>query len=158
MTAFKHPICTIGLMSGTSMDGIDLAMLRTDGEHFVERGPSFFVAYEADFRRRIEAALEEAKQIVRRDERPGDLLSLERDITRRHAEAVVAFLRSDAKEWGVPEVLGFHGQTVLHRPHLGLTVQLGDGALLASLTGLPVVYDMRANDMVHGGQGAPRRA
>ncbi|MHA6643326.1 anhydro-N-acetylmuramic acid kinase [Mesorhizobium sp. A623] len=151
MTAF----CAIGLMSGTSMDGIDLAMLRTDGEHFVERGPSFFVAYEADFRRRIEAALEEAKQIVRRAERPGDLLALEREITRRHAEAVAAFLRSDAKEWGVPEVLGFHGQTVLHRPHLGLTVQLGDGGLLSSLTGLPVVYDMRANDMVHGGQGAP---
>jgi anhydro-N-acetylmuramic acid kinase len=148
-------ICAIGLMSGTSMDGIDLAMLRTDGEHLVERGPSFFVAYDADFRHRIEAALGEAKQIVRRDERPGDLLALEREITHRHVKAVEAFLQTDAKGWGHPEVLGFHGQTVLHRPHLGLTVQLGDGALLSSLTGLPVVYDMRANDMAHGGQGAP---
>lgn len=137
------------------MDGIDLAMLRTDGEHFVERGPAFFVPYEADFRRRIEAALEEAKQIARRDERPGNLAELERDIARRHAEAVGAFLRGDAKDWGVPEIIGFHGQTVLHRPHIGLTVQLGDGCLLSSRTGLPVVYDMRANDMMHGGQGAP---
>lgn len=147
--------CAIGLMSGTSMDGIDLAMLRTDGEARVERGPAFFVPYAADFRRRIEAALETAKAIARREERPGDLAALERDITLRHAEAVKAFLEGPAKGWGRPEVVGFHGQTVLHRPHLGLTVQLGDGPLLARRTGLPVVYDMRANDMAHGGQGAP---
>lgn len=148
-------LCAIGLMSGTSMDGIDLAMLRTDGENFVERGPAFFVPYEAGFRRRIEASLEQAKQIARRDERPGDLAELEREITERHARAVAAFLASGAKDRGRPDIVGFHGQTVLHRPHAGLTVQLGDGALLARLTGLPVVYDMRANDMAHGGQGAP---
>ena len=146
-------ICAIGLMSGTSMDGIDLAMLTTDGEGLVERGPSFFVGYEAAFRRRIEAALEEAKRIERRDERPGDLGPLEREITLRHAEAVRQFLaRHDGMK---PELIGFHGQTVLHRPEQALTVQLGDGALLARGSGLPVVYDMRANDMVHGGQGAP---
>jgi len=151
MTVF----CAIGLMSGTSMDGIDLAMLKTDGENFVERGPAFFMPYEAAFRRRIEAALEQAKHIVHRDERPGDLAGLEREITERHARAVAAFLASGAKDWGQSDIVGFHGQTVLHRPHIGLTVQLGDGKLLARLTGLPVVYDMRANDMVHGGQGAP---
>jgi len=150
-------LCAIGLMSGTSMDGIDLAALRTDGENEVERGPSFFVPYEAAFRRRIEAGLEDAKRIGKRDERPGDLGSLERDLTLRHAEAVAAFrakLRDDPL-WNEPDLIGFHGQTVLHRPHIGLTVQLGDGPLLAERTGLPVVYDMRANDMVHGGQGAP---
>ncbi len=150
-------ICAIGLMSGTSMDGIDLAVLRTDGENEVERGPSFFVPYEASFRRRIEAGLEDAKRIEKRDERPGDLAALERDLTLRHAEAVVAFrarLRDDPR-WSRPDLIGFHGQTVLHRPLIGLTVQLGDGPLLAEKTGLPVVYDMRANDMVHGGQGAP---
>jgi anhydro-N-acetylmuramic acid kinase len=145
----------IGLMSGTSMDGIDLAMLRTDGENVVERGPPFFVPYEAAFRREIEAGLEDAKAIVKRDERPGGLAVLERAITSRHAAAVKRFLTGAARDWGVPEVIGFHGQTVLHRPHLGLTVQLGDGELLARLTGIPVVYDMRANDMLHGGQGAP---
>lgn len=148
-------LCAIGLMSGTSMDGIDLAMLRTDGKHFVERGPACFVPYEAAFRRRIEAGLEEAKQIGHRDERPGDLASLERELTERHARAVEAFLASDVKAWGRPDVVGFHGQTVLHRPRVGLTVQLGDGRLLAARTGLPVVHDMRANDMAHGGQGAP---
>ena len=146
-------ICAIGLMSGTSMDGIDLAAVTTDGEQAVERGPSFFVGYEAAFRRRIEAALDEAKAIERRDERPGDLAALERDLTLRHADAVRQFLaRHDDL---APELIGFHGQTVLHRPERALTVQLGDGALLARETGLPVVFDMRANDMVHGGQGAP---
>lgn len=144
----------IGLMSGTSMDGIDLALLVTDGDAAVERGPSLFVPYHAGFRRRIEASLKDAQSIEKRNERPGDLAALERDITLRHAEAVKQFRAMD----GVGDrasLIGFHGQTVLHRPDQALTVQLGDGMLLASETGLPVVYDMRANDMVHGGQGAP---
>jgi anhydro-N-acetylmuramic acid kinase len=148
-------ICAIGLMSGTSMDGIDLAMIRTDGADFIERGPSFFIPYETSFRSRIEASLHTAKGIISRDERPGDLAALERDITGRHVDAVTTFLRNGAEGWGNTEVVGFHGQTVLHRPQEGLTVQLGDGPLLARSTGLPVVYDMRANDMTHGGQGAP---
>ena len=143
----------IGLMSGTSMDGIDLAALATDGEGAVRRGPSAFTPYEAAFRRRIEAALEDAKAIAERGERPGGLAVLEREITLRHAEAVKRFLAEHPELR--PAAVGFHGQTVLHRPERGLTVQLGDGPLLARETGLPVVYDMRANDMVHGGQGAP---
>lgn len=145
----------IGLMSGTSMDGIDLAVLDTDGEFFVRRGPSHFVPYEAAFRRRLEAALEEAKRIERREERPGDLHALEKEITRRHAQAVKAFTAELREPWSKPEIIGFHGQTVLHRPERGLTVQLGDGALLARETGLPVAFDMRAADMQAGGQGAP---
>jgi len=148
-------VCALGLMSGTSMDGIDLALLRTDGEGAVERGPSFAVPYDAAFRRRLEAALETAKAMERREQRPGELAALERDITGRHADAIDLFLRNGARNWGKPEIIGFHGQTVLHRPHLGLTVQLGDGKWLAALTGIPVVHDMRANDMLHGGQGAP---
>ena len=148
-------ICAIGLMSGTSMDGIDLAVAATDGADFVERGPSHFVPYEAVFRQRIEASLEDAKSISERLERPGDLAALEREITLRHATAVEAFRSSLSGRWAEVALIGFHGQTVLHRPERGLTVQLGDGALLASRTGLPVVHDMRANDMRHGGQGAP---
>lgn len=145
--------CAIGLMSGTSMDGIDLAIVTTDGQGQVLRGPGDFTAYDAAFRRRIEASLDEAKAISRRAQRPGDLEALEREITLRHADAVGRLL---SRHPGiVPEVIGFHGQTVLHRPEKGLTVQLGDGALLARQTGLPVVFDMRANDMLHGGQGAP---
>jgi len=148
-------LTAIGLMSGTSMDGIDIAILRSDGANVLEFGPSMAVAYDAAFRRRIEASLETAKAIVRREDRPGDLAEMGREITLRHARAVSDFLLSLPAEWQKPDLIGFHGQTVLHRPHLGVTVQLGDGALLARETGIPVVYDMRANDMTHGGQGAP---
>ena len=149
------PMTALGLMSGTSMDGIDLAVISTDGENHVERGPSSFVAYEAAFSRRIEEALETAKDIVERTARPGDLERLEREITLRHAGAVERLLLNLPEPWRKPDVIGFHGQTVLHRPGQALTVQLGDGPLLAEKTGLPVAWDMRANDMVHGGQGAP---
>ena len=148
-------LCAVGLMSGTSMDGIDISMLKTDGARFIETGPSEFMPYEAAFRRRIETALETAKAIVDRRDRPGDLAMLERDITLRHARAVGEFVQGRAGAWGTPDIIGFHGQTVLHRPAGGLTVQLGDGGLLANETGTPVVYDMRANDMLFGGQGAP---
>lgn len=148
-------ICAIGLMSGTSMDGIDIAMMITDGEQRVERGPAMTVAYDTAFRRRVESALDAAKVIERRDERPGNLADLEREITLRHAEAVRRFLDGSAGGWSKPELIGFHGQTVLHRPEKALTVQLGDGSLLARELDLPVVFDMRANDMAHGGQGAP---
>lgn len=141
----------LGLMSGTSMDGIDLAALETDGEAVVQRGPSTFVPYEAAFRRRIEAALQEAKAIRRRAERPGTLGALEEELTLRHADAVRRFVEAH----GRCDLIGFHGQTVLHRPAEGLTVQLGDGALLARRTGIEVVHDLRADDMAAGGQGAP---
>lgn len=145
----------IGLMSGTSMDGIDLACVETDGEAAVEIGPSAFVPYEAAFRRRIEASLDTAKAIRQRGERPGDLAGLEAEITRRHGEAVSGFIA--AHGWCAADIgcIGFHGQTVLHRPQEGLTVQLGDGAALARATGIATVFDMRANDMANGGQGAP---
>ncbi|MFD1326590.1 anhydro-N-acetylmuramic acid kinase [Mycoplana ramosa] len=145
----------IGLMSGTSMDGIDVALLRTDGEVRVVRGPSMDIAYDPSFRRRLQAALETAKAIEKREERPGDLAEVERELTLRHAAAVQAFLHENNMAPADIDVVGFHGQTVLHRPRQALTVQLGDGALLARETGIPVVFDMRANDMVHGGQGAP---
>ena len=145
----------IGLMSGTSLDGIDVALLRTDGEAVVERGPFLAQPYDTFFRRRLQGALETAKAIGARSERPGDLAEIERELTLRHAEAVRIFLADNRIAASDIDVIGFHGQTVLHRPDAGLTVQLGDGRLLTRETGIDVVYDMRANDMLHGGQGAP---
>ncbi|MFM2280250.1 MAG: hypothetical protein RLZZ444_2481 [Pseudomonadota bacterium] len=145
----------IGLMSGTSMDGIDMALVKTDGVAVVERGPALEIGYDPGFRRTLQEALELAKRIERRDQRPENLGEIERDLTLRHAAAVDLFLKRfnlDAKD---VDFIGFHGQTVLHRPRQALTVQIGDGPLLARETGIPVVYDMRANDMRHGGQGAP---
>jgi anhydro-N-acetylmuramic acid kinase len=145
----------IGLMSGTSMDGIDVALLRTDGEEVVERGASLYVPYDDALRGRWKRALETARAIRDRRERPGDLADSERVLTLCHAAAVNSYLLRNRLSPGDVDVIGFHGQTVLHRPDEGLTVQIGDGPLLAEETGIDVVWDMRANDMVHGGQGAP---
>ena len=145
----------IGLMSGTSMDGIDVALVETDGANIVARGRTAEYPYDSGFRRQISKALGDAKLIVKREERPGILAQIERQITWRHAQAVARFLGETNVEGLSIDVIGFHGQTVLHRPDIGLTVQLGDGELLAELTKRPVVFDMRANDMLHGGQGAP---
>jgi anhydro-N-acetylmuramic acid kinase len=151
----KQTRTAIGLMSGTSLDGIDIALMRTDGREIVERGPFMGIAYDPAFRKRLASALGTAKVIKERTERPGDLGEIEREITLRHADAVRRFLDRHGIEQDIVDVIGFHGQTVLHRPHLGLTVQLGDGPLLARETEIPVVYDMRAEDMRHGGEGAP---
>ncbi|MFZ4805688.1 MAG: anhydro-N-acetylmuramic acid kinase [Hyphomicrobiaceae bacterium] len=145
----------LGLMSGTSLDGIDIALVETDGETRVRRGPSATVAYPPDFRARLRTALTEALAIVDRADRPGSLADVERELTERHAEAVLRFIGNQALQPSAVDVVGFHGQTVLHRPERRLTVQIGDGALLARLTGIDVVDDLRAADCAAGGQGAP---
>jgi anhydro-N-acetylmuramic acid kinase len=144
----------LGLMSGTSADGIDVALLETDGEDFVGRVAARTYPYDANQRARLMQAMQEAKGLTGRQQRPGGLAELEGDLTRWHAHAVQSFREHEAAA-GAIDVIGFHGQTVLHRPDERLTVQLGDGALLARLTGTPVVNDFRAADVAQGGEGAP---
>ena len=149
------PITAIGMMSGTSMDGIDVALVRTDGNERLERGPNGFYAYDKEMRGQLEQALEIARQIKARSERPSPLADIEEAITQRHIDALGSFLQDHELRAGDIDLIGFHGQTVLHRPEEGLTVQLGDAAKLAEQSGIDVVFDLRQNDMEHGGQGAP---
>ncbi len=145
----------IGLMSGTSLDGIDVALIDTDGADRVERGPSATYAYEPAFRDDLRHAIAEAVAITARDARPGRLAAIEERLTELHADAVARFLAETGIAPSSVELLGFHGQTVLHRPADALTVQLGDGPALARKTGIDTIYDMRAADVTAGGQGAP---
>ncbi|WP_370880100.1 anhydro-N-acetylmuramic acid kinase [Labrys monachus] len=145
----------LGLMSGTSMDGIDAALIETDGEGQVVMGPSLSLAYSHDERDLLRRALADALPMERRTERPGGLAAAERLVGRRHADLVGDFLRTHALAPDDIDIVGFHGQTVLHRPLLRLTVQIGDGQALADEIGIPVVHDMRAADVAAGGQGAP---
>ncbi len=145
----------LGLMSGTSLDGIDVALIRTDGEGHVRRGPSATYPYDASQQALLRDALEEAKRLDARDERPSVLAEAERQLTEWHAEVVEKFIEQNSLTNSEIDVIGFHGQTVIHRPERRLTVQLGDGPTLARRTGIPVVYDMRASDVAAGGQGAP---
>ena len=142
-------------MSGTSLDGIDVALLETDGESVVKRGPSATYAYNESQQRILRQALTDALAIKKRGERPGSLASVEAKLTSWHASAVESFLSQHDLTDSKIDVIGFHGQTVLHKPEAHLTVQLGDGAALAKAIKIPVVYDMRAADVAAGGQGAP---
>lgn len=145
----------IGLMSGTSMDGIDVALVETDGESIVMPGASLAVPYTALERATIADAVAAAVDLSDRWARPSALAGAEALVTETHARAVAAFLTTSGLSAGSVDVIGFHGQTVLHRPEMALTIQLGDGAALAKATGIDVVHDFRAADMAAGGEGAP---
>lgn len=145
----------IGLMSGTSMDGIDVAMIETDGETVSRFGPSAVRAYREDEIALLRRAMEAAPALRTRTERPGVIAEAERMSTALHASAVNAFLAAYEIDRKTIDVVGFHGQTVLHRPKQKLTVQIGDGAALARELSIPVIYDFRAADVAAGGQGAP---
>ncbi|MYZ47192.1 anhydro-N-acetylmuramic acid kinase [Propylenella binzhouense] len=144
----------IGLMSGTSLDGVDVALIATDGERIAELGPARTYPYSASDRACLKRALDAAPGATDRNDRPPELAEAERLVTDRHAEAVAAFLAESGRK-GRVDIIGFHGQTVLHDPGRGLTIQIGDGQALADRTRIPVVWDMRAADVAAGGQGAP---
>lgn len=131
----------IGLMSGTSMDGIDAALVETNGEMIRMYGPHLTVPYKRSMQDRIRSVLGGK----------GDVDGVTRDLTLAHAEAVALLV----EQTGPVDVIGFHGQTILHEPEKGRTLQIGDGALLARETGTDVVFDFRSADVAAGGEGAP---
>jgi anhydro-N-acetylmuramic acid kinase len=145
----------IGLMSGTSLDGVDVALIDSDGEAISGFGPAFCRPYRDGERALLHRALTEARVLTDRAARPGILAQAEELVTRTHGEAVEEFLTKTGIAPEGIDVVGFHGQTVLHRPADQLTVQIGDGRALAARLRRPVVHDFRAADVAAGGQGAP---
>ena len=148
----KDIFTALGLMSGTSMDGIDAALLRTDGERIIEPLAAMSFPYNRMMRCLLAQAMKEARGMTDRTARPGVIREAEEAVTEAHIAAVRAFREKHDVEIGL---IGFHGQTLLHRPEKRLTVQIGDGARLADASGVTTVWDMRANDVARGGQGAP---
>lgn len=151
----SKPLTAIGLMSGTSLDGIDVALLVTDGETISSRGPALTIPYDEPHRNLLRKAIVDAEILQDRNDRPGVLHHAEKESTLRHRDAIKTFASKFDINLNTVDVIGYHGQTVLHKPAAALTVQLGNGQWLAEALWRPVVYDMRANDVVHGGQGAP---
>ncbi len=148
-------VTSLGLMSGTSLDGIDVALLRTDGETAMERGPSRTFAYTPQQRQLLTQALNAAIDLTDRADRRGILGEAEIALTGWHAQSVRVFLKENGLTQSDIDIIGFHGQTVLHRPERQLTVQLGDGQALANQMAIKVAFDLRAADIAAGGQGAP---
>src|SRR5882762_8441578 len=145
----------IGLMSGTSLDGVDVALIETDGKRVRAFGPSGYRAYSEGERGLLRQALAEAVNLSTREARPGILREAERAVTIAHAEAVAAFTAQHRITRENIDIVGFHGQTVLHRPAQKMTVQIGDATALARSIHIPVMHDFRAADVAAGGQGAP---
>lgn len=144
-SAIKFPTYVVGLMSGTSADGVDAAILRTDGRTQAEPIASAHIPYEDGLRRAILTLMKGA----------GDMDAIARALTEVHLQAVEAVISISGLERSAVQLIGFHGQTIIHKPDQGYTLQIGDAGWLATQTGIPVVFDFRSNDIKHGGQGAP---
>ncbi len=149
----------LGFMSGTSLDAVDMAVLDTNGETISAFGPAGERKLSDATRSLVLAATEAAKSWPRGALVPPEFAPAARAVAREHFDAANAFLAREGMVWRDIELIGFHGQTVLHeRPTAGLvgrTVQLGDSQLLARLAGVPVAYDFRTADVAAGGEGAP---
>ena len=148
-------LTALGLMSGTSLDGVDVALIETDGKRVQSFGPSGYRPYTDRERGLLRQALTEAVHLPQRDARPGILREAEEAVTKAHAEAVASFTAQHRITREEIDIVGFHGQTVLHRPEKRMTVQIGDAAALAKAIHIPVMHDFRAADVAAGGQGAP---
>jgi len=144
----------LGLMSGTSMDGIDAALIETDGEGHVAPRAFMFFPYEPDFRPRLRAAMARALE-MHAPARDPLIDAVEQESTGLHAMAVHRLLAATHTRRDEVAVIGFHGQTIAHRPDRKWTWQIGCGATLKAATRLPVAFDFRSADVAAGGQGAP---
>ncbi|GLV21308.1 anhydro-N-acetylmuramic acid kinase [Sphingobium sp. TomMM35A] len=149
-----QPTLAIGLMSGTSRDGIDAALIETDGEGVSKPVAFHAMPYLDGFRIRLAEACQRAMAM----DKPGFeplIQSVEGELTELHVEAVSDLLARSGHVAQDIAVIGFHGHTVAHRPEWRWTWQIGDGAALAGAFGIPVVGDLRSADVAAGGQGAP---
>jgi anhydro-N-acetylmuramic acid kinase len=139
--------CAIGLMSGTSCDGVDAAYIETNGHGFVAVGEAITLPFDPLFRSKLKSVL----GMVDHEKLP----AITQQLTELHARAVDILLTQIGKTTKNIDVIGFHGQTIFHDPANKKTLQIGDGALLAKLTGIDTVNDFRSADVAAGGQGAP---
>ncbi|WP_157217017.1 anhydro-N-acetylmuramic acid kinase [Flavisphingomonas formosensis] len=147
-------VLAVGLMSGTSLDGIDAALIETDGCDHIRP-----IAFRGEpYSEQARTTLREATALALTFEKPRQsppIVAAEDMLTRAHILAVRKLL----SQAGVPlsdiAVIGFHGQTIAHRPQAGWTWQIGDGAAMAAALGVPVINDLRSADVAAGGQGAP---
>jgi anhydro-N-acetylmuramic acid kinase len=144
----------IGLMSGTSLDGIDAALIETDGEHLVRPIAFRSEPYSDQARRQLQDVTTLALGYERPRQSP-EIVAATEMLTRRHLLLIRQLLASAGVGIEAIDVIGFHGQTVAHRPDRGWTWQIGDGDAMAAALGVPVVADLRQADVAAGGQGAP---
>ena len=148
----KALVCALGLMTGTSLDGVDAAIIETDGRNIIRPGPGLFLEFKKDVREDLQAATDRALELGEKVSDDPIVRAGEQALTAVCAEAIASLVITAPE---TPNLVGFHGQTILHIPERKITWQMGDGARLARMSGYPVVWDFRSADVVAGGQGAP---
>lgn len=139
---------SIGLMSGTSMDGIDLALIESDGKKIIRRTHFDYLAYDQNFKTRLAALIYKAPTLT-------EIKLVENELTLLHAKLVNEFLAKKKISPSEIDLIAFHGHTILHLPEQRATWQVGNPHLLTQETGIDVVADFRTRDVALGGQGAP---
>jgi anhydro-N-acetylmuramic acid kinase len=157
--AVKAAMRVLGFMTGTSLDAVDMAILETDGEEILGLGPAGEQKLDPSTRALLEDATRAALAWPVGAPRPEIFAAAERAVAQAHLEAARAFL-AELGGAGVVDLVGVHGQTVLHEPPgpsrpVGRTIQLIDAQHLADGLGLPTAHDFRTADVAAGGQGAP---
>lgn len=148
--AQRPPVRAIGVISGTSMDGIDISVVETDGDTLVRPGPGRTFSYPDDLRRALQDLIADPARA-----RSEPLEDLEQAVTAAHAAAIRRFMAETGINAGDVGLIGFHGQTVYHRPEIRFTRQLGRGATVARELGIDTVSRFRHADVASGGEGAP---
>ena len=142
----------MGLMSGTSLDGVDVSIIKSDGNKEFSILIDKYFQYDGELTQKI---LKIRDKILSPDDLikyQAEIKDLEREITLFHFKAVSKSLELSKSD---VDLIGFHGQTIFHAPEKKITKQLGDGKLLSQLTKKKVVYNFRQKDLENGGQGAP---
>ena len=144
---------SLGTMSGTSMDGIDLSIINSDGESYTSIIDNFFFEYSSDFKKEL---INIRKEVLKKDDlssKKALIKDLSRKITLLHVEAIHEFLKKNSSI--KLDLIGYHGHTLIHKPEQSFTFQLGNPELMAQLLKTKVVFNFRDNDIKNKGQGAP---
>lgn len=137
------------------MDGVDCAILRSDGHETKTAGKPVHISYNSNLQSDISRAMEEASYLGSPTNDNAHITQVEKTLTTIHGEAVRDLLAINNRTAPEIDVIGFHGQTLIHRPDMGWSWQIGNGQELATLTKIPVINDFRRQDVKNGGQGAP---
>ena len=144
----------LGLMSGTSADGVDVAILITDGKTKIKLGPSEYYPFSKSFSTKIKSIFKK-KVNIKKSKKQKRIVEIENEFTHINLIAINKFLKKNKINKNKIDVIGFHGQTISHNPSNGYSWQIGNSQKLANLLNIKVVSNFRENDIKNGGQGSP---
>ena len=144
---------SLGLMSGTSMDGIDASIIKSDGNEFLEIVDDIYLKYDDQLKSELKKVVDSCSSKEEFKKLSNSIKDIEKNLTLKHFQACKLIIEKN-KNIKI-DIIGFHGQTILHKPQDGYSIQIGDSRLLSKLTNTTVVSNFRENDILNGGQGAP---